>query len=228
MNSFSLFAVLGLAGVVAPALAESLNPFVTNPSFEVPVTGCCNFPTGWSSGGPANGNAGNWNPSSDPAALITALNGSQVAYINNYTGQDGMNNYYALDQTISSVVFVPGVTYTLTYAVARRADIPDPGAFRVQINGNYSPSCLTCYAITSGSTGDIPVGQWESFTVSYTAQAADAGTSPTIYLVNDGRVAGPGLAQIEFDLVPEPGALILLGTVVTLIGIGTRRRSLNS
>jgi hypothetical protein len=38
------------------------------------------------------------------------------------------------------------------------------------------------------------------------------GRQPTIYLVNGGRVAGPGFAQVEYDIpVPEPASVLLLG-----------------
>ena len=38
------------------------------------------------------------------------------------------------------------------------------------------------------------------------------GRQPTIYLVNDGRIAGPGFAQVEYDIpVPEPASVLLLG-----------------
>src|ERR1019366_8983428 len=38
------------------------------------------------------------------------------------------------------------------------------------------------------------------------------GRQPTIYLVNGGRVAGPGFAQVEYDIPgPEPASVLLLG-----------------
>jgi len=80
-----------------------------------------------------------------------------------------------------------GTTYVLTYGVAVRADVPQPSEFRVQINGNYSPGCDTCDAITSGSTALFAPGTWYYETVDYIAQLDDNGLQPTIYLVNDGR-----------------------------------------
>jgi hypothetical protein len=153
---------------------------------------------------------------------LAALSGSQVGYINNYSGANpsGPNsgssvlggspeqNYWYLAQTLD----IPGgmvanTTYVLTYGVAIRKDISQQSNFRVQINGNYSPTgCNTCDAITSGSTASFVAGKWYYETVDYTAQAADNGLQPTIYLVNDGAISGlPVLTQMEFDLpVPEP------------------------
>jgi hypothetical protein len=225
MRTFVLLSLLSLAGVATWAETVSLNPFIANPGFEsptVPSSGCCSFPSGWSEGGPGNGGAGNWDPTTwAPAANLNAYSGSQIAYINNSSGQDGFNNYYALDETLSGVTLVAGTTYTLTYAVASRADLVNPAAFRVQINGNASAGCPTCFAVTTGSTGDFAAGVWKLFTVSYTAQAADGGTSPTIYLVNDGatnEIGGP-VAQVEFDIspVPEPAALALLAAGVVAL-----------
>ena len=184
------------------------------------------MPAGWFSGGTATGDAGNWNPSVFPGASLIALNGDQVGYINNYSGADSLNNYWYLAQTLS-IAMVQGETYSLTYGVARRADVPDPALFRVQINGNTG-ACPTCFAITAGTTGDFTPGSWQLVNVQYTATAADAGTNPTIYLVNDGRIAGPGLAQVEFDAaaaVPEPGTFVLSGSLLLAVGMIARRRS---
>jgi len=224
--------VAALACVLVPSSAKADIP-VANASFETPFTSCCSFPDGWSQGGTAVGlytGAGNWDPFVFPAppgspgwSGLAPSEGFQVAYINNDTASpnpdDSTANYWSLAQTLNILGgMVPGDLYTLIYDVARRPDFPNPAWFRVQINGNYDPtSCPNCYAITSGSTGDISAGIWEAFSVSYTAKPADAGKQPTIYLVNDGSVSG-GLAQVEFDVgspyspftVPEPGSILLL------------------
>jgi hypothetical protein len=247
MNRYILLPRLFLTCLAMSPLAQadiiSLNTFVKNASFEVPVTSCCSFPSYWSQGGTATGDAGNWTPSDFPSAGLTALGGNQVGYINNYSGENPAPNYqnsliggspelnyWYLSQTLSIPGgMVAGNTYIFTYGVARRADILDPAGYRVQINGKYSldpGGCSTCDAITSGSTGAFTPGVWYWETVQYTAQAADTGFQPTIYLVNDGRESGAGLAQVEFDL-PEPSSVLLLGLqlgAVALLWLVARRK----
>ena len=218
---------------VGPAIAAPINlePFIINASLEAPVTTCCAMPAGWFQGGTAVGDAGNWNPSVFPNASLQALDGDQVGYINNYSGANsGLTNYWYLAQTLSSINMVEGDIYSLTYGVASRADITAPAAFRVQINGNTSV-CATCFAITFGTTTGFTPGLWHMFNVQYTATAADAGTNPTIYLVNDGQIAGPGLAQVEFDAAspaPEPGTFVLCGSLLMAVAMMARRRSSRS
>jgi hypothetical protein len=228
---FWICLVAALACVLAPSPAKADIP-VANASFETPFTSCCSFPDGWSQGGTAVGDAGNWDPTSDPNSGLAPSDAFQVAYINNYYNgaDDSTTNYWYLAQTLNIPGgMVPGDVYTLIYDVAVRADLSNPAWFRVQINGNYSPTgCTTCFAITRASTGSFipgPDGKqvWYPYSVSYSAQPADAGKQPTIYLVNDGSVSG-GLAQVEFDVgsphspftVPEPGSILLL--VVMLAG----------
>jgi len=252
MNRYILLPSLFLTCLAMSPLAQadiiSLNTFVKNASFEIPVTSCCSFPSYWSSGGTATGDAGNWAPSSFQPEGLSALSGTQVGYINNYSGESTapqyqnsktggsiQTNYWYLSQTLSLPGgMIAGDTYILTYGVARRADVLDPAGYRVQINGNYSldpGGCSLCDAITSGSTGSFTPGVWYWETVKYTAQQADQGRQPTIYLVNDGRESGAGLAQMEFDLpefaLPEPSSVLLLGLqlgAVALLWLVARRK----
>ena len=104
-----------------------------NPSFEVPLTSCCNFPAGWSDGGTATGDAVNWNPSDYPAAGLVALSGNQVGYVNNsgakpagansgssVLGGSPEQNYWYLAQTLDIPGgMVAGNTYVLTYGSGR-------------------------------------------------------------------------------------------------------------
>src|SRR5690242_14682603 len=221
-----LAAALILPGIArADIAAISLNDYVYNPSFEMPITSCCAWPDGWMMGGPATGDAGSWDPDTYPSEL-TATDGNQIGYINNYSGwNSSYSNYFYLAQTLP-IPMVPGTWYSLTYDVAIRADAPVDANFRVQINGNYSPSCPECYAIAFGSTGSFTPGTWHPFTALYQATEADAGFSPTIYLVNDGRADGQAkLAQVEFDLpgpnaaVPEPHTAALLSIYLGLAGL---------
>jgi len=214
--------VAALACVLAPSPAKA-DISVANASFETPITTCCNFPVGWFQGGSVGaGDAGNWDPRSDPNSGLVASDAFQVAYINNYSSAS-QDEYWALFQTLSIPGgMIPGDLYTLIYEVAIRADILAAARFRVQINGNYSPTgCTNCYAITTGSTASFIPGTWYDYSVSYTAKSADAGLQPTIYLVNDGGLNGAGLTQVEFDVarpnspftVPEPGSILLAGTL---------------
>jgi hypothetical protein len=96
MRTFAvlLFVVLAFAGIGFADIVP-LNPYVSNASFEVPMTLGCNFPTGWSQNGTATGDAGNWNPSACPpgnTAGLVALDGKQVGYINNSSGENGLSN----------------------------------------------------------------------------------------------------------------------------------------
>ncbi len=220
-----VLSALTLLLFIAPASADIvMNSFILNNSFESPSTVCCSFPTGWNYQAAGSGDAGNYDPVLHGNTHITPLDGSLVAYVNNYSGQNGFNNWTALSQTVNVGGMVSGETYTLRYGVARRFDLDDPAGYRVQINGGGGG-----FAITSGSTAAAPAGTWLYRTVSYTATAADTGLNPTIYLVNDGRVAGPGVAQVNFDvIVPEASALPLLaaGPLLVLALARRRRRAL--
>jgi hypothetical protein len=75
-----------------------------------------------------------------------------------------------------------------------------------------------------GNFRAIAPGFWYIESVSYTAQAQDAGKQPTIYLVNDGGVAGQ-VAQVSFDVpVPESSEIALLFSCPLFMFYLARRR----
>jgi hypothetical protein len=80
-------------------------------------------------------------------------------------------------------------TYSFSYAVASRLD--DIGSnVRVQVNAvaNSSATMGTDYWIPAGATANFTAGQWNVETLAFTtpSNAGLFGTTPTVYLVNDG------------------------------------------
>lgn len=221
---------LGLA-VLAPLSAESLNPFVNNPSFENSGTSTGGWYLYISPG--ASGSFGSWFPATDlPNSGLKAYDGKTVGFVRTNDSPNSQSEFVSLAQEINSVTFTPGQTYSLTYAIARRADVSTPAEFQLRIGSTSqltSNPCVGCYNDFYGSTGNITPGQWQLFTVSYTAQAPDAGQHPIIYLADDGAyLRGQGPTEIEFDIapIPEPGTVVLFaGGLIFMFFFISRRRA---
>jgi hypothetical protein len=142
-----------------------------------------------------------------------------------FTGANGNNviaysNSGMITQTVGSTVVV-GDTYTLTVELGYRLDVDFDGSADLLIDGNH-------YA----ATGTTPTrGGFSTFTATYTGIAADAGQAITIELNSSGvqgnydNVALTDVSpQGNLSAVPEPSALLYLGTGVLSLGGLARRR----
>ena len=236
----------------APAWADiSLNPFISNSGFETldsPLGDCgtangthpffCNGTVAsWtpqsSAGG--SGGAGTVQLSGQTGAVfaeteLPSLQGDNAAYINNFAQFN--SGYEAISQTLGNVTLAPSTTYSLTYAVARRADDVG-GHFRIQVNAVGSGPAVQNqnYWILAGDTTTFTAGDWVGETLTFTTPASLSlfGQTPTVYLVNDGSDAPSiqgnnfSVAQIEFD-TPEPALFFPLAMMVGIVALSLRSR----
>jgi hapalindole biogenesis HpiC1 cyclase-like protein len=171
---------------------------------------------------------------------LLPLTGNNAAYINNLVQFQYLSptpyatQWEAISQTLNNVTLQPDTTYSFSYAVARRLD-DIGGNFRVQVNAVANNSAIlgTDYWILAGDTTTFTAGQWNVETLTFTtpSNAALFGTTPTLYLVNDGldapynqALGSSGVAQIEFAATPEPAEFLPLALMVFLLGFCHRLR----
>jgi hypothetical protein len=171
---------------------------------------------------------------------LLPLTGNNAAYINNSSQFQYLSptpyatGWEAISQTLNNVTLQPDTTYTFSYNVARRLD-DIGGNFRVQVNAVANNSAImgTDYWILAGDTTTFTAGQWVEETLTFTtpSNASLFGTTPTVYLVNDGldapynpALGSSGVAQIEFDATPEPAEFVPLAFMVFLLGFCCRMR----
>jgi len=193
-GALKLVILAAMASLVAGTADATVVP-ISNSSFEVPVTPTYN-------GGPIAdwtiiGAAGVWNPSTYPAANLTAQDGVQVGYINGGS----------VSQVLSSTLQANS-TYNLGIYVAGRADGYNPGT-------DYS---ISLYAGSTLLTSVTPVAPttsvWTLLTASYFSGNSSLWGQPLEIVISTPT------SQLDFDnvslsVVPEPttimaGALLLL------------------
>lgn len=205
-----VFASTGLADAILVNNAS----FETLPSGGLPIPGYLggSYSIAVIPGWVASGYSGQFQPGGPSG---TAPNG----YYN--TLSDGPTEaYIATDEVISQTVGATvqvGATYTLLVDIGARLDIKFLGTADLLINGHQYVA-----------TGVEDLGGFATYTATYTGLAGDAGDPITIQLSSTGQ-------QGDFDnvrlsctgscgsgsTVPEPSAILLLGSA--LIGIGVRQ-----
>lgn len=209
-NFVRLASVAALVAFGAPAMAAS-NITVVNASFETLPQGglpfgCgagCSFSDGSIPGWTTSGANGQFQPGT--AGFYNFVpDGLTVAYSNGGT----------ISQTVG-VTAVAGTTYTLTTAFGVRNDIGNPGSTRLLVGAN---SIL--------ATGLLPTaGNWSTFTASYTATLADAGSLIAIELASPGAQGGWDNISLTGSAVPEPGTWALMIAGFGMIGFAARRKA---
>ncbi len=206
-----------LAAIFLPLAARASVISVVNPSFEDPAGpypfGCgtnCSY-----SGPPISGWTGTTDGYFIPTGYFNSVpDGKVIAYVN--TGD--------ISQTVSAVAH-NGVTYTLLTDVGVRGDgYQNLGVVDLIIGGN-----------TVQATGTAASNwQFSTYTASYTATAADEGSSIAIAL-GTGPItcSNAPVCQAEFDnvrlsgsagSVPEPAAWALILAGLGMTGAALRRR----
>jgi len=125
-----------------------------------------------------------------------------------------------ITQTVGATVQA-GVTYTLQVDVGQRKDCCALGSVELLIGGN--PILATGLAPT--------VGNWSTFTATYTGLAVDAGESIAIGLVRNGGQSNFDNVRLNEDTasaVPEPSTLLLLGAGLVPFGLIKRKFNLGN
>jgi hypothetical protein len=207
------FALVSLAGTTAVAGAQNIP--VVNGSFEANVLADGQFLSGinQTTGWVALNGAGTFNPTTGAFAVAAIPNGSQAGFAN--AGA-------TLTQTFSQVL-AANTTYTLSYYVGNRADMPFNG-YLVSLLGG---------ATTLASQGNLSPGEGQFLqgTFSFTTGASSPlfGQALGIQLAAS---ANPDGNQVAFDVitlngtttVPEPATVSLLVAGMLLIGGVSARR----
>jgi hypothetical protein len=119
---------------------------------------------------------------------------------------DGITVAYSnggeISQTVSTLA-AAGVTYVLQVDVGFRKDVPDLGVVTLDVDGHL---------VTATGTAAQLSGNWETYTASYVATGADAGTSISILLDSSGVQGDWDNVRLSSS-VPELStwAMLLLG-----------------
>jgi hypothetical protein len=198
-----------------------LTGLLVNPSFEMLPTGGLPFGCGANCSYSVDAIPG-WDNSGVSGQFQPGAGAGNYTYFNSLS--DGPASAYTNDaggtisQLVSGLTVQSGVTYTLQVDVGDRNDVASTASVDLLINGH-----------TYVASGSLVPGGWSTFTASYTGQAADAGDPITIQLNGAGPQANfdnVRLMDAQSQVLPEPSAFWLLGTVIVAIaGQRYRRRS---
>ncbi len=204
----ALLTLAAVAAAMSAVPASAVTIAVANASFEtLPPgglpNGCgtgCSFSSGAIPGWITTGATGQFQPGS--AGFYNFVpDGLTVAY----------SNGGSITQTVGATA-VAGRTYTLSTAFGVRNDIANPGSIRLLVGAN-----------TIFATGIAPTpGNWATYTASYTATLADAGSAISIELVSPGSQGG--FDNVALTAVPEPASWALMIGGFGLTGAALRRR----
>ena len=201
----------------ASAAMIDLTGSITNPSFETPAlvdgayTGTI---TGWLTyTDHGNGFAIVSNPDTNAYSSGSPADGSNMLAIN---AQADFALGFVVYQDIP-VTLLPGTIYTLTVAIGNRIGGHATDTFKIELDKHDSAlNSNSSLARYDGLGSDLTADSWTNKTISYTATAADAGKTLTIFLGVD--TAAKTYSQVtDFDNVrltsapiPEPGTITLL------------------
>ena len=176
--------------------------------------------TDWAQGA---GFAATFKPSVGAGQEFNSLpDGSQVAAISGNTGTGG-EIYQPLSATLAA-----NTTYTLTFWVGQRADVPFDNSYRVSLQAGGID--LASNSGASPAAGDFVQQTIVLVTGSSPAQLGDALTIDVFAPANS-------LGQADFDLfalnaspngtaaIPEPSFAPLMGTIVAVALLSARIRS---
>jgi hypothetical protein len=219
-----------VACCIAPIHAAPiyLNPDIQNLGFEDLTTfnsSCCTPTQYWSQNVVPSwtsvGTSGTYRPIANLTipAFIDPLEGLNVAYT------DALGYIY---QDLTGISPTPNTDYALSYAVGRRYDMA-PGDYRMAVTigtmptGPFWVEGVNMFTL-SGSTASVSPGTWQYQTLSFNSGSAYPTGQPfRVWLATDTG------GQVEWDVVPEPGTLALLGPALLIGGsILARRRTRKS
>lgn len=219
--STRVFGIFILSAIgIAPAAFAGIVP-ITNASFEDPpiaagaiVNGA---PTAWTVDSPASGY---WNPATGPNDgsnyFSSVPDGNQIAFA-------GYDESADINQVLTTTL-AADTTYTLTYFVGARYDMPF---------SEYTVSLEDSNVVLASDSGASPAaGAFVQRTIVYTSGASSGGLLDIDIYATGADALGDG-AQADFDLfsltsagasgTPEPASLILFGAALIAIG-GSRYR----
>ena len=204
LGALKLVILAAMASLVAGTADASLVP-ILNSSFEAPVTS--SFNSGPIADWTITGTAGVWNPSTYPAANLTAEDGMQVGYINGGS----------VSQVLSSTLQANS-TYNLGIYVAGRADGLNPGtAYSISL---YAGSTLLTSVTSVAPTASV----WTFLTDSYFSGSSSLVGQPLEIVISTPT------SQLDFDnvslgvtAVPEASTMIAGALLLLPFGASTLR-----
>jgi hypothetical protein len=202
-----------LLGCVAGTMCFANTITILNPGFELPVYAPGGYVNDVATNWNVTGDAGTWNPQPAPGTFFSAPvpEGSQVLAV-------GFQHASDVNQNLS-VGLTANTTYTLTYFVGRRLDVP-MSAYTVSLDAG-----ATVLASDSGATP--AAGTFVSRTITFTTGASPVAGN----IIIDISAAGLNQTQTAFDLfslttasaVPEPATLSFLGIGLAAMAFARRR-----
>lgn len=199
----------------ASAAMTDLTGSITNPSFETPTLADGDYSftlSGWSQWADhGSGFAIVANPDTNAYSSGSPADGSNMLAIN---AQANSAFGFVVYQNIP-VTLVSGTIYTLTVAIGNRISGHATDNFKIELDA-HDGSGNSQLARYDGLGSSLMADSWTDKTISYTATAADAGKTLTIFLGVD--TAAKTYSQVtDFDHVrltsapiPEPGTITLL------------------
>ena len=211
----TLAAAVAGSWLVSSASAEIINLSITNPSFETPTLADGDYSfdlSGWSQWADhGSGFAIVANPDTAAYSSGSPAQGSNMLAIN---AQANSALGFVVYQNIP-VTLVSGTIYTLTVAIGNRISGHATDNFKIELDA-HDGSGNSILARYDGLGSSLTADSWTDKTISYTATAADAGKTLTIFLGVD--TAAKTYSQVtDFDNVrltsapiPEPGTITLL------------------
>ncbi len=152
------------------------------------------------------------------AQFTSGLSGVNAIWINNSISQ------------LTTETFTPGVTYTMTVDIGIPLNFTDPNTsgigfgFRNAANTALISGTGQIF-VTSDAINAIPAGTFQTFTLSYTAVAEDAGNPIRIGINDFFSTETYRLDNVTLTAVPEPSVYAFLGIAVAALAFLRSRRA---